>query len=120
VPTVHHLDEFFHRKYEDQGEGDHHHYHQVATAEELLAEQEANPDPHIHLPSPSYWPIVLAFSLPIIAFGVIYHPILIAVGAVIALLALFGWGMEPHTAPAADYDPPAGDGGAELEVSAHG
>ena len=60
-PTVHALDEFFHRKYEDVGEGDHHDLQQVATAEEILAEQEAHADHHIHLPSPSYWPIVLAF-----------------------------------------------------------
>ena len=26
----------------------------------------------VHLPSPSYWPIVAAFSLPIIAYGLIY------------------------------------------------
>src|SRR5215207_11113600 len=72
LPTVHALDEFFHRKYEDVGEGDRHELRQVATAEDILAEQEANADHHIHLPSPSYWPIVLAFSLPFIGYGVIY------------------------------------------------
>ena len=36
----------------------HHDLRQVATAEEILAEQEAHADHHIHLPSPSYWPIV--------------------------------------------------------------
>ena len=61
LPTVHALDEFFHRKYEDVGEGDHHDLQRVATAEEILAEQEAHADHHIHLPSPSYWPLVLAF-----------------------------------------------------------
>ena len=70
---MHALDEFFHRKYEDVGEGDAHDLRQVATAEEILAEQEANADHHIHLPSPSYWPIILAFALPIIAYGVIYN-----------------------------------------------
>ena len=49
MPTVHALDEFFHRKYEDVGEGDAHDLRQVATAEEMLAEQEANADaPHPH------------------------------------------------------------------------
>jgi cytochrome c oxidase subunit I len=120
IPTVGHLDEFFHLKYEDRGEGDHHDYHQVATAEELLAREEANADEHIHLPSPSYWPIVLALGLPIMAYGVIYNILLIAVGAAIVVLALFGWSMEPHTATDADYDPPTPEGGAELEVAAHG
>ena len=44
IPTVHALDEFFHRKYEDRGTEDHHDYQQVATAEDILAEQEANAD----------------------------------------------------------------------------
>jgi cytochrome c oxidase subunit 1 len=120
IPTVGHLDEFFHLKYEDRGEGDHHDFHQVATAEELIAREEANADEHIHLPSPSYWPIVLALGLPIMAYGVIYNILLIAAGGAIVLLAMFGWAMEPHTASDADYDPPTPEGGAELEVAAHG
>ena len=120
VPVVGHLDEFFHLKYEDRGDGDHHDFHQVATAEELLAQEEANADEHIHLPSPSYWPIVLALGLPIMAYGVIYNILLIVVGGAIVLLAMFGWGMEPHTATDHDYDPPTPEGGAELEVATHG
>ena len=120
IPTVGHLDEFFHRKYEDRGEGEHHEFHQVATAEQIMAEQEANADAHIHLPSPSYWPLILALSLPVMAYGVIYHLVLIPVGAAIALASIFGWSLEPHTASPADYDPPAPEGGAELEVSTNG
>jgi len=120
IPAVGHLDEFFHRKYEDRGEGDHHDFHQIATAEEIMADQEANADPHIHMPSPSYWPIVLAFSLPVMGYGIIFNLFLIPVGAAIALTAIFGWSLEPHTASAADYDPPASDGGAEGEVSTNG
>ena len=89
-------------------------------AEELLAEQEANADPHIHMPSPSYWPLVLAFGLPVMGYGVIFSRWLIPVGAAIVMLVIFGWGMEPPTAPDDDFDPPAPEGGAELEVAAHG
>jgi cytochrome c oxidase subunit 1 len=120
IPTVGHLDEFFHRKYEDRGEGDHHDFHQVNTAEEIMADQEANAEEHIHLPSPSYWPIVLAFGLPVMAYGVIFNFLLIPVGGAIVLLAMFGWSLEPHTATEADYDPPSPEGGAELEVVGHG
>src|SRR5215208_7975322 len=118
LPTVHALDEFFHRKYEDVGEGDEHDLRLVATAEDILAEQEANADHHIHLQSPSYWPIVLAFSLPIIAYGVIYSLFFSIVGVLILLLAVFGWAMEPSVAPDSDYVPhPEDDGegpGTEL------
>ena len=120
IPTVGHLDEFFHRKYEDRGEGEHHDFHQVATAEEIMAEQEANADEHIHLPSPSYWPLLLAISLPVMAYGVIFNLLLVPVGGAIALASMFGWSLEPHTASEADYDPPAPEGGAELEVSTNG
>jgi cytochrome c oxidase subunit 1 len=119
IPTVGHLDEFFHLKYEDRGEGDHHEFVKVATADELIEEEERNAEQHIHLPSPSYWPILLAFALPVMAYGVIYNILLIAVGGGIALLAMFGWAMEPATAPDSDYDPPA-EGGTDLELATNG
>ncbi len=98
LPTVHALDEFFHRKYEDVGEGGHHDLRQVATAEAILADLRTSAGP-IHMPSPSYWPIVLAFGLPLIGFGVIFHPLLAVVGTLIVLLGAFGWALEPSVAP---------------------
>nr|MBA2388544.1 cytochrome c oxidase subunit 4 [Acidimicrobiia bacterium] len=109
VPTVSALDEFFHRKYEDVGEGDAHDLRPIATAEEILAEQEANADEHIHMPSPSYWPLLLAFSLPVIALGVIYGLVVSVVGGALALFAIFGWALEPATADDSEFDPPVDD-----------
>jgi cytochrome c oxidase subunit 1 len=111
IPTVHTLDEFYHRKYEDVGVGDEHEFKQVATGEEVIDLETKYADKHIHLPSPSYWPLVLAFSFPVLAYGVIYSTILIVVGAAIAVLALFGWALEPPTADESEFDPPAPDGG---------
>jgi cytochrome c oxidase subunit 1 len=102
IPTVHHLDEFFHRKYEEDPET--HTMRQIATAEEIMAEQERNADKHIHMPSPSYWPIVLAGAVPIITFGMIYSHLLAVIGGVILLFAAFGWALEPSTAPESDFD----------------
>ncbi len=120
IPTVNHLGEFFHRKYEDRGVDGHPDFHKVATAEEIIAQQEADADAdaHIHLPSPSYWPIVTAFSLPIIAYGVIFNLVLVEVGAMILLIGVFGWGLEPHTAPDHDYDPP--NDSVELDTISRG
>src|SRR5688572_328416 len=120
IPTVHHLDEFFHRKYEDVGEGEHHEFHKIATAEELIAEQEANADAHIHMPSPSYWPIIVSFSLPVMAYGIIYSRWMIPIGFAIAMFGIYGWAMEPPTATADDYEPPPAPSGGELEVATHG
>ncbi|MBI4882750.1 MAG: cytochrome c oxidase subunit 4, partial [Actinobacteria bacterium] len=110
IPTVHALDEFFHRKYEEvEGPGGVT-LVQVKTAEQVHAELEAGADSHIHLPSPSYWPIVLAFGLPVIAYGVIFDRTLSIVGALIVLLGSFGWVLEPSVADASDYDPDPIDG----------
>ncbi|MFZ4719740.1 MAG: cytochrome c oxidase subunit 4, partial [Ilumatobacteraceae bacterium] len=108
IPTVHALDEFFHRKYEEVETEDGTRLVKVKTAEELLAVEEANADHHIHLPSPSYWPIVLSAGLPIIAYGVIFNLLLCFVGLAIVLLAIFGWCLEPSVADDSDYDPPTG------------
>jgi cytochrome c oxidase subunit 1 len=110
LPTVHALDEFFHRKYEDVGEGDAHDLRQVATAEEIVADLEAHADSDMHMPSPSYWPLVVAFALPIIAFGVIYNRLIGLVGAVILVIGMYGWAMEPAVAPPSEYEPPSGNG----------
>jgi cytochrome c oxidase subunit 1 len=118
IPTVHALDEFFHRKYEENHETGE--ISKVATAEEILAELEANGDAHIHMPSPSYWPIILALSLPIMAYGIIFSRMLAVVGGVILLLAMFGWALEPSTADDSDYDPPADADGATKELATLG
>ncbi len=118
IPTVHSLDEFFHRKYEDVGENGQHDYKQVKTGEEVVAEEAANADAHIHLPSPSYWPIILSFGMLVICYGVIYSTLLLAVGAAIIVLALFGWALEPPTADDSEFDPPS-DGGQPSKELAH-
>jgi cytochrome c oxidase subunit 1 len=114
IPTVHHLDEFFHRKYEEDEAT--HTMKQITTAEGLMAEQERNADKHIHMPSPSYWPIVLAFGLPVITFGLIYSYLIAVVGGVIVLFAAYGWSLESSTAPESDFENP----NSSTELVKHG
>jgi cytochrome c oxidase subunit 1 len=117
VPTVHSLDEFFHRKYaEDDVTGE---IKPIATAEELMAEQEAQAEQNIKLPAPSYWPLVLSVGLPVLGYGVIYNRILIVIGAAIVMLAAFGWALEPSFADESDYEPPP-DGGSTKELASIG
>ena len=102
IPTVHHLDDFFQQKYEEDTAT--HTMKQVRTAEEIMAEQERNADKHIHMPSPSYWPIVLAFGLPVIMFGLIYSLLISVIGGVIVLFAAYGWALESSTAQDSDFE----------------
>src|ERR1700683_4897719 len=45
----------------------------------------------IELPAPTYWPMVLACGLTLIAAGYLMHPLLAIVGGVTALTAAVGW-----------------------------
>ena len=69
------------------------------------------------MPSPSYWPIIVAFSLSIIAFGIIYNPLISIVGVIVLVTALFGWALEPSVAPESDYEPPAAGPDVGTEVA---
>ncbi len=108
IPHVHALDEYFHLKYEEVDTDAGPRLVKVKTAEELLAEQEANADEHIHMPSPSYWPMIVAIALPIIAYGIIFSKVLAVAGGAILLLGMFAWSLEPSVADDSDYDPPQG------------
>ena len=53
----------------------------------------------IHMPSPSYFPLVAALGLPLIGYGAIFSPILAVDGALVLLVGLYGWAAEPATEP---------------------
>jgi cytochrome c oxidase subunit 1 len=48
----------------------------------------------IHSPSPSFWPILLAFGLALIAVGVVSRIFISIVGVVVLLVAVAGWTWE--------------------------
>jgi cytochrome c oxidase subunit 1 len=57
-------------------------------------------EPHIHMPSPSYWPLLVALGLPIICYGMIYKVFVVAIiGGVWTLASMYAWALEPATAP---------------------
>jgi cytochrome c oxidase subunit 1 len=96
IPEVHALDDFWHRKYTEDDEG-----RPVRAAD---APPDANtvprPEPgSIHLPSPSYFPLVVAVGLPLIAYGLIYAWGLALAGVVVLLAGIYGWAFEPATEP---------------------
>ena len=108
IPVVHHLDEFFHRKYvEDPAT---HTMTKVAEGADIVRAEEAAAEGHIHLPSPSYWPLVLAGGVAVLGVGLIYGTPIMVVGGAIVLLGSFGWVLEPSVADESEIDPPSGDG----------
>ena len=110
VPVVTQVDDFWHHKYQKNAEGE---LVQIAKGDDIAQRG----DQHPHLPSPSYWPLVLAAGFPLIGFGLIYNLALAFVGLGLILVAIYGWAMEPPTAPGGEAHPveeaPADDGDGE-------
>jgi cytochrome c oxidase subunit 1 len=96
VPVVHEVDDFWHRKYGEDEEG---RLVRIAKAEDVV--QGPLPEgAHVHMPSPSYYPVVAALGLPTIAYGQIYRvwPVSI-IGVLVLLGGVYAWGFEPSVDP---------------------
>ena len=97
TPTVHALDEFWHRKYVEDQEG-----RLVPRARGCLAARStaAAAGGHgIHLPRPSFWPLVVSLGFPLMGYGVIYSWWLVGAGvAVTCSSGCIGWALEPSAA----------------------
>ena len=89
VPIVKERDDFWYTKYPtEEPHG--------APARVFAGGADAHDEGHgIHLPDPSYFPLVAAAGIPIAAYGVLYSPVLIALGLAVSVLGFFGWVLEP-------------------------
>jgi len=118
APSVSSLDDFWRLKYDEDSDG---RAVRREGADALIAELERDglsPPKPIHLPNPSYFPLVMAIGFPLIFYGIIYHTsavgkALILVGAVISLAAGIGWAVEPSE-EAPHGAPPSPDDGAPI------
>ena len=104
-------DEFWHRKWGRNEEG------QVVRRATAEAVAHDGSNTNVHLPSPSYWPLVAAAGLPIIGYGLIYSLWLCVLGGLFVLGGLYGWVFEPVDDPNADdhHDDHEDESHAELE-----
>jgi cytochrome c oxidase subunit I len=105
IPVVHSLDDLWHRKYAETeggrvvpvaagGSGE------IAPdgAEHAVVDGGGHGGGHaIHMPSPSYFPLIAAAGLPVIGYGLIFGVPAVALGLVITLAGFFGWALEPSS-----------------------
>ena len=116
IPEVHDRDEFWERKYglaEDEhavpipaggaDDGLGHHGEVGHHDEHGFHDPDGN---HIHMPGPSYWPLVMCLGFFPLAYGIVVtSPVLIGVGALTLLVGYFGWIIEPVAEGDDDYEP---------------
>ncbi len=97
IPTVHSRDPLWAEKYGELHEG-------MEAVSEAKPPHQGNPshgqhgsgEVHgIHMPSPSYSPVVVAFGLALGAGGLIVGKALLAFGLLIAVVGIYAWALEP-------------------------
>jgi cytochrome c oxidase subunit 1 len=99
VPVVRHLDEWWHRKYGVDEEGRAVPLPEGYVEEPAFVEEAGG----IHMPSPSYYPIIAAFGLVTAGAGLVFWSSgmmgfgMLAIGAAIMLWGVVGWAAEPIT-----------------------
>jgi hypothetical protein len=63
-----------------------------------------NEHPDIHIPPPSFWPILLAGGLVLIAIGVVSSFIFSILGIIVLLIAVGGWAMENRAEEESEHE----------------
>ena len=53
----------------------------------------------IHMPTPSYYPVLLSMGITLIAGGLVSHISVSIIGGILALFSIYSWAFEPATAP---------------------
>jgi cytochrome c oxidase subunit 1 len=111
IPRVEARDDFWHRKYTEDAEG--RLVPLPAGGSDGPATATAAPpgtggghgddghgDGHgIHMPSPSYFPLVMALGLPILGYAAVFkNPWLALPGLLLLLYGMYAWAIEPATA----------------------
>jgi cytochrome c oxidase subunit I len=111
IPHVEARDDFWHHKYTEDETG---HAVRVPSGAAVAVEErpaggdggdehggEGHGDGHgIHMPSPSYFPFILALGLPILGYAAVFQAVwLVPIGAFVVLFGMYAWGIEPQTEP---------------------
>jgi cytochrome c oxidase subunit 1 len=97
IPVVEEFDEFWHRKY---GHDENGRLVRIAKTEDVV---ESSDPVTVHLPSPSYWPLVLALGMPLVGYGLIFNLWWAVPGVILIVAGIYGWVMEPATDPDAGH-----------------
>src|SRR3954454_18617290 len=99
IPEVHAADDFWHRKYTEDEEGRLVRLPAGGSDDGATGDAGHGNGHGIHLPSPSFFPLVLALGLPILGYAAVFkNPWLAIPGVLVLLFGIFAWTLEPGTA----------------------
>ncbi len=96
IPVIESQDDWWFRKYNIEDDGS---VVRISSAEDAAQKGDAV---GVHLPSPSFWPLVLAIGLPLVGYGVIFNLWFCVVGGLLIGGAIYAWVLEPVDDPDAD------------------
>ncbi|MDG1876757.1 MAG: cytochrome c oxidase subunit I [Acidimicrobiales bacterium] len=97
LPQVESFDHWWFQKYDIDDEGK---VVRIANTDDVAQDGSAT---DVHLPSPSYWPLVLAIGLPLIGYGIIFNLWLCVLGGLLTGGAIYAWVLEPVDDPDAGH-----------------
>jgi cytochrome c oxidase subunit 1 len=103
-PEVQAVDDWWHRKYTEDEDG---RMQRLDDFEKAKASAEAHlkPGASVHLPSPSFYPIIAAAGIFLAMYGVVYgrsagaNYVITGLGVLILVCAMIAWALEPSTEP---------------------
>ena len=95
IPEIHSREPAWDMKYGHDSEGSMPIERPDAPGAQLYNEAEEEDHPEIHMPSPSYWPLVVAAGFGIAGALFIVGPWYSSIGLVIAMIGLYSWAAEP-------------------------
>jgi cytochrome c oxidase subunit I len=101
IPVVTAMDDWWHKKYGAAGHEAAHGAPAMAGASDDVphADHAQHHEVHIHMPDPSYFPIVVALGMFIMALGMITNFWVCLLGFAFVFAGIYGWSFEPVNAP---------------------
>jgi cytochrome c oxidase subunit 1 len=108
LPLVGHRDPLWWDKYAKDSFGGHGHGRVEGNPQELGHINDVTG--HIHMPNPSYYPILVSLGLFVVALGLLFQdpsitigllhlPVITALGVFLMVAAIYGWAFEPASDP---------------------
>jgi cytochrome c oxidase subunit 1 len=100
IPLVTHRDQVWYDKY-GEGHGSAADLSKVDTSADAHAEEEEEHD--VHMPDPSYWPLMVSIGLTVAAAGLMIHILVAIFGVAWTIISVYAWSLEPASTPPEEH-----------------